>query len=248
MLRHFVFVCAFVVLGVVPARAGSEPPFGLPKTPYAADVLVESQGHSFRGKVWRSGLKERREMHMGGNSVVFVMDHQARKAWLLFPKQRRVMEQPRSAARKYTGHPALNNMRKTSLGSEKVDGEDTTKFRIEGKDEGGQSFGAHMWITEDQIIMKVEPDVAMTGEKVVIALANLKRGAQDPALFQVPKGWARMQMGGPAMPPGGGATPGGGAAPGGMSQAQIDKIVAQMRRVGASQSQIDAFLRQMGRK
>lgn len=230
--RLSIVLSVLAVVAAGPVRAASDGPFAPPKSPYAADMVMQTQAHTVSGKVWRDGMKERREMTMQGQAMAIIVDYAAQKAIMLFPSQRSFMEQSRSEAQKFTAMPNGGDFRVRAIGKDEVSGEATTRYRIDGKDGAGNKFGGHMWRTPDRIIMRMIPDTALTGGKVVITLSNLRRGAQDPALFQVPKGWARMQM--PAMPT--------------MNQAQIDRIVKQMRKAGASQAQIDAFLKQMSRK
>ena len=81
------------------------------------------------------------------------------------------------------------------LGEETVEGERTTKYRIDRAEDAATVF---VWLTRDGIPVKAEG--ASAAGKFSMALSELQRGAQDAALFRLPDGVTATKM--PAgMPP-----------------------------------------------
>ena len=100
------------------------------------------------------------------------------------------------------------NVEITEVGTETIEGQSTTKYKMIMKD---GSAGGFMWITKDDIVMKMDGVVKNGKDKsrITMSLKNLKIGAQDAALFEVPAGFTKLpsmgNMGGfGGMPPGAG--------------------------------------------
>ena len=59
-------------------------------------------------------------------------------------------------------------------------------------------MGGFWWMTKDNIMMKLDVISVDKGKKgrMKMELDNLKIGKQDAALFEVPSGYSKMDMGG----------------------------------------------------
>jgi hypothetical protein len=79
----------------------------------------------------------------------------------------------------------------TEVGKETLDGHATTKYKLLMKD---GSAGGFIWITGEGIPVKMDMLSKSGGEKtrVTMTLSNLKVGAQDPQLFEVPADYSAM--------------------------------------------------------
>ncbi|OGQ93989.1 MAG: hypothetical protein A2521_04400 [Deltaproteobacteria bacterium RIFOXYD12_FULL_57_12] len=97
----------------------------------------------------------------------------------------------------------------TQLGQETVNGINCTKNKVVVTAKDGHKSEGTMWVSKEGIMVRmVSSDPAMgPGKQVTIDMKNLKIGKQDPALFEIPVGYAKApsfnMFGGqpPAMPP-----------------------------------------------
>ena len=83
------------------------------------------------------------------------------------------------------------------IGRETIDGEETTKYRFQVSTPGGSSNG-FAWVTDDGILMRSESetttgDADRTPGRMVTTLQELRVGPQDPALFELPSDYQKMQ-------------------------------------------------------
>jgi hypothetical protein len=89
------------------------------------------------------------------------------------------------------------------VGTETVEGQSATKYKLIMKD---GSAGGFMWFTKDGVMVKMDA-VTKDGKdksRITMTLKNLKVGAQDASLFEVPAGFTKLpamgNMGGFAAP------------------------------------------------
>jgi hypothetical protein len=83
------------------------------------------------------------------------------------------------------------------VGTEVVNGMDTTKYKTVWQTEDGK-FGGFSWVTEDGIAVKAFLVSETGGEKQRIRyqITELERGSQPQDLFEVPEGYAKMDLSG----------------------------------------------------
>jgi len=88
------------------------------------------------------------------------------------------------------------NVKMTKVGTESVNGESTTKYKIESDDKQGGRFEGFMWMTKDNIVVKYEGSAVSQGREssATMELSDLKRGKQDRKLFEIPPGYNVMPM------------------------------------------------------
>ena len=84
------------------------------------------------------------------------------------------------------------NVKFTKLGSERVNGMRTTKYKFEVVHKDGGRFDGHHWMTEDNIPVRMMS--TSKGQQFRIDYTNIKIGKQDPRLFEIPAGYSRMEM------------------------------------------------------
>jgi len=93
----------------------------------------------------------------------------------------------------------LNSMdvEQTVVGNETVNGVQTTKYKMIATKKDGSKFGGFFWTTKDGIPMKMDL-LSKEGDKkmrIVSELTNLKVEKQNPALFEIPAGYTKNDMG-----------------------------------------------------
>ncbi|MEW6720772.1 MAG: DUF4412 domain-containing protein [Thermodesulfobacteriota bacterium] len=164
---------------------------------YSADRHVTTgSGEAMTGKVHAAPGKERNEF---GAGAVSIMRMDKKVMWTLMPDQKKYMEHKfgESTAKRDPGNIQDCDVKQTAAGEETLDGFRTRKSTIEVSCPGKEKFGGTMWITKENIVMRMETDVKTSGakkEKFRMELKNLKIGKQDPALFEIPKGYEKFEV------------------------------------------------------
>jgi len=213
MVCRFAIVLSLCLLGAAhPAHAGGLP---APTVDYSADRIIESDAGSFTGKVFSAKDKERTEMSMAGMQSVMIMRRDKQLGWMLMPAQKMYQQLDLAKAQAQSGAAPASEVEITQVGSETVEGFNTTKYRMLMKD---GSAGGFIWITAQGIAVKMDMLSKSGKEKTRIAmtLKNLQIGKQDAALFELPAGYTAMpSLGGLGMSSG--ASTGATATPGGHS-------------------------------
>jgi hypothetical protein len=180
-----------------------------PKVEYAADTSAETAEGVSKGRVFHASGKERREMNAGGERMATIIRQDKKVIWMLMPEQKAYMEMPLGQSPDQTDVSGWK-VEQTVIGPEELDGVKTTKSKVLSKGPRGDKMGGFWWTTADGVVVKMDMLAIEKGSKLRLKmeLKNLKVGKQDPALFEIPAGYAPMQM------PGMGGLPGMGAMPG----------------------------------
>jgi len=148
--------------------------------------------------------------------------------------------------------PGRRDIRIDDRGTERLDGVLLRRKHVSGADGDGNPFEGDFWLTDDGIVVRaagarLEGGVRKGG---TVALANIRRGPLDPALFEVPPGYRPMPSrdaeAAPAPPetalprlPGGAIPPTMGMPR--LKPEQLDAMIELMRRQGASEADIERF-------
>ena len=107
------------------------------------------------------------------------------------------MEMPMDASNA-SGMDAFDITEQVDVGPETINGLKTTKSKIVAvKKDGSGKFGGFFWTTKEGITVKMDM-LSKEGDKkmrMTSELSNLKIEKQDPALFEVPAGYTKNDMG-----------------------------------------------------
>lgn len=187
------------------AGAAYADPLPVPTVEYSADRIIESEAGTFTGKVYSAKDKERSEIQTNGMQMVMILRKDKQLGYMLMPAQRMYQQLDFSTAQKQSGGPDTEGVEITKVGTESIEGHSATKYRMVLKD---GTAGGFMWITDDGIPVKMDM-LSKSGKdksRTTVTLTNLKIGAQDPQLFEVPADYKAL----PRMPnlPGLGGLPG----------------------------------------
>lgn len=219
-----------VSIGVYAADAG--PSTKLPDVEYSADrvIFAEDGGRSMQlnTRVNYASGKERNETELRGQRMIMILRHDKKLAWMLMSDQHKYMEMSYAKQAQYCHWPCVNIEKGkgyTTLGTEVVNGIETTKYKIVCIDKEGKTIEGLFWVATNGVVAKMDFTTTSKGSKpqhAVIELHNLKIAKQDSSLFEIPAGYSKMPMSG--MPLGGGMPAGiGGAAGGGPGVKDIMK-------------------------
>jgi hypothetical protein len=186
---------AAMMIGVTGAASAMD----TPKVEYSADTMMETEQATMKGHVNYAPGKERREMDQRGNKSIMIIRQDKKKMWMLIPEQKMYMENALGSGDKRSQPTDLSQAKveATEVGSETVNGVDTKKLKVIVTTERGK-MGGFFWKTSDGILVKSDLVAMEKGKKMRMKteLSNLKIGHQDPALFEIPAGYAAMDFGG----------------------------------------------------
>jgi hypothetical protein len=194
MFTRFALVSALSLVAFATAAQGAGLP--APRVEYSADRVMETEAGTFEGKVYAAKDKERSETSLRGMTSVVILRRDKQLGYMLMPAQKMYQQMDFAKAQAQSGGQPADQVEITEVGSDTIEGEATTKYKLIMKD---GSAGGFMWFTKDGIMMKMDSVVKNGRDKsrVTITLKNLKVGAQDAALFEVPAGYNAMpSMGG----------------------------------------------------
>ncbi|RMF11990.1 MAG: DUF4412 domain-containing protein [Alphaproteobacteria bacterium] len=197
-MKTHAFLASLMVAFLVALDAVSAPQVR-PTVDYSADMTITAGKEKGTARIYHSGEADRRDMEMAGQKMTMISN--ADQFLMIVPGTGMALRMavPRDPVSQV--YERAESARFEAVGKEVVAGEATTKYRINEPEAQG-----HVWLTDDGIVMRAR----MTSDHgdVAIDVTSLKRGPQDPALFQPPAGLMIMDMeqmrgiGGTAMPPG----------------------------------------------
>jgi Domain of unknown function (DUF4412) len=195
-LRSWLTMSAVSLFLAAPAFAGP----GI-TAEYSAEEVIETAEGITRTKVYSTPTMERREMSEGGQHMINIARHDKKVIWILMPEEKMYMAMP-------TGQSPSKQEDKTDLSAYKIEttpmGQETlngivmnkAKMIMTGKD--GSKMGGFMWTTKEGILAKMDAISVDQGKKdrFKLEVTNLKIGKQPADLFEIPKGYEKMDMGG----------------------------------------------------
>ncbi len=228
------FVVLFVAIIGTGVAYGDELP--IPKNGYSADVVMNVWDGKDGGRMTMEGTvnvskdnkKERNEIVSMGHTSIMITRRDKGVTWVLMPERSMYLENP--LGENDDKDPSLHleemNVKLTKIGKEKVNGINATKYEVVDLDADGGSSDVFLWLSKDNIPVKMEGTSLSGGEKTRFRreLNNVRIGNQNPKLFEVPAGYNKFNM--PYM---GGMGPGG-MPPGGLSEEQIKQMQDNMKK------------------
>lgn len=179
---------------LVPLAVIAAPPPEV-KVDYSADSTMETEGGmTMKSRLYHTVEKERMEMG-GSDGMVSIIRKDKKVVWQLMGNM--YMEMPMDASNA-SGMDAFDITEQVDVGPETINGLKTTKSKIVAvKKDGSGKFGGFFWTTKEGITVKMDM-LSKEGDKkmrMISELSNLKIEKQDPALFEVPAGYTKNDMG-----------------------------------------------------
>lgn len=194
MIKRLLAPCMVVaVLHSAGAMAAAE----RPNVEYSADQSLETEAAAMKGKVFSTPTKERREMSQDGATMIMIMRHDKKVMWTVMPEERMYLEMPMKESNEKTDMSAYK-IEQTPLGEEKLDGKVMDKSKIVMTHSSGTKMAGFMWMTKEGILAKMDAIAVDKGSKNRFKMeqTNIKVGKQPADLFEIPKGFQSMNMGG----------------------------------------------------
>jgi hypothetical protein len=189
-----VLLAAIAVLAG-PAQAAARM-LGDPSVPFSADRSLTVGDRSFSGKLYAIPGSQRHEQQVAGVEQVIILHGKDARGWLVLPTLNSYVEF-------WFGRAATelkaDDLLSTKLGEETIDGQPTTKYRIEHTARDGTAADGYIRLTREGIPMRLDgmyrPANGGTPTPVRMELSNLRKGPQDPALFAVPQNMMKLPGG-----------------------------------------------------
>ena len=198
MSQRIVMIIALTSLvGALPAGAAQR---SVPKVEYSADSITQTEEATTQEHIYYTPTRERRETLVGsgdaaeGSVQIFRRDSQV--MWQLMPSEKMYMEH--SMGKGNAKDASQWDYEETIMGDEVLNGMKVTKYKTIATSTDGKKYGGFSWRTKEGISIKTDLLYKEGNEKHRIAteLKNLKIGKQDPQLFEIPKGFTKLDMGG----------------------------------------------------
>jgi Domain of unknown function (DUF4412) len=192
-MKHltYLFTLLFSMMtGLLLSHASNANTIPAPNTEYSGVRQVVMAEGSFTQTVHHSHGKERSEMQMEGMGMISIIRPDKKLAWQLMPMQKMYMEMDFASANKMSGK-APDDVSIEKIGSDMLDGLNTTKYKIMMKD---KSAGGFIWLSPENIPVKMDflSKEGKDKNRITMTLKNLKVEPQDAALFELPEGYQPM--------------------------------------------------------
>jgi hypothetical protein len=191
---------AFAALGMIvavlsPLTAGAAGE--RPSVEYSADQSIESAAAAMKSKIFSTPTRERREMSQGGAKMIMITRLDKKVIWTLMPEEKMYIEMPMKETAEKTDMSAYK-IEQTPLGQETIEGQSLNKSKIIMTHSSGSKMGGFMWTTREGILVKMDAIAVDKGSKDRFKMeqTNIKVGKQPAELFEIPKGFQTMNMGG----------------------------------------------------
>ncbi|MDA8231929.1 MAG: hypothetical protein M0006_11390 [Magnetospirillum sp.] len=164
---------------------------------YSAHFYVASDKGTYRGSVWHSPGRERRDFATagGGQAVLLMRDQDA--AYLLKPSGKWYVGVGLHAAAALAGGIDGMTVDRKKVGDETVAGLRATRFHVQAASARGGRFDGDAWFSRDGILVKaagvlVGPDGRP--ERVETGLTDVVVGKVDPHMLTLPAGYFGMDL------------------------------------------------------
>ena len=186
-------VAMLVSLVLVPLTVTAAPP-PEPTVEYSADSTMETEGGmTMKSRIYHTPTKQRMEMG-GADGSVTIIRKDKKVVWQVMGDMYMEMPLDQSNAPDMGG---FDIQEQTEVGEETVNGLKTTKTKIIATKPDGSKFGGFFWTTKEGVTVKMDL-LSKDGDKkmrMASELTNVKIEKQNPALFEVPAGATKNDMG-----------------------------------------------------
>lgn len=168
---------------------------------YSADQIIESEDGATKSRIYSTPTKERREMSQGGAAMTMITRHDKHVSWTVMPEEKMYMEAPAPKQGQDKSDLSGYQIEQTALGEETVNGVVMNKSKIIMTGNDGTKMGGFMWTTKEGILAKIDALAVEKGQKARFKMeqTNIQIGKQPAELFEIPKGFEKLDMGGMGM-------------------------------------------------
>lgn len=168
-----------------------------PNIDYSADEIMRAGDMTVRSKVFYAPGKIRKDRTVGSTVQITIIRQDKDVIWMLMPGEKTYTEMPikpgKTLKEDLSGDFMKNTGVQSVLGEEIVNGVKAAKRQVTIKDPGGVYEGV-LWQSRNGIIVKMEVDPKKSRsrlEPVTLELNNIRQEPQNPALFEIPRGYTK---------------------------------------------------------
>lgn len=164
-------------------------------TAYSGTRIVKSEQGTFTLKVFHTFGKDRTEITAEGQQMATIIRRDKDIAWQLMPQMNIYMEMPIEKAQ-VSDMSSGNLLEKKKVGTDRVSGHDTTKYKIRFENDDGSQGEGFIWLTSEDILMKMVAEIYSDGQRynVETVMTTLHISSQPDKLFEIPSGYKKMTM------------------------------------------------------
>ncbi len=165
---------------------------------FSADVIHQGKGYTGQSKIYAQGNKIR--MEPKGQGQYSIVRGDLNKTWVVMPDQKMYMESKYDPSQVPSQEKVRGEMSRKLVGSETIDGHPTKKYEVTYKD-GDKVMKSYQWMATD---INFPIKTAAIDGSWSMEYRNIRMGSPPDSLFEIPKGYGKMDM--PGYP--GGMMPG----------------------------------------
>jgi hypothetical protein len=196
-----IWALALLVWGVCPGAAAD---FPYPKVEFSADMMMTlksvdgGQDYEMKGKIYSAKGKERREVSDFGHTTAIIVDREKKETLTLMPALKMYLVDQSTKPHKDPETMIRDGeMKMTQKGSEKINGQTTTKYLMESMQGGKETFSGYAWFTKQNIPVRFTGTATAENmrQEIEINYTNIVIAKQNPALFKVPGDFRPMPTG-----------------------------------------------------
>ncbi len=190
-----VFGIAMGFLGTAAVNAAGFPET---KVEYSADQYMGDGSLMMKSRIYHASGRSRMEMEERGVNQAIITRMDQKVVWVLMIPEKTYMETQLGKEEKTRDVRQCSYTTAKEAGKETVNGIPATVSEVEATCPDGSAFSGKMWTSREGILVKLDavPKEGAKGEgqRIRMELKNLAIGKQDPALFELPAGFSKMEM------------------------------------------------------
>jgi len=194
--RTAVWTAALVSAAFLAAPAAHAFDYTLPTKPYYAESVMTERQRTVNVKVWYTPQKVKFQVGSDGRTMAMIGDKTKSTMTMILPSRKSYFQRslPAGLFGPLGKTGPGKGMKFEKVGEEELLGVTTVKYKVTGKNAGGGAFVGHMWLTDDNIIMRLEGKQTRGERESSIKMDTkvLKMGPVDGTVFAVPDGYKKM--------------------------------------------------------
>jgi hypothetical protein len=197
------FVRGLIVAVFLAAAAPvSAAPIGDATVDYVADLTIASSDATLSGTIHhRAGRNggpgiDRVELESGRGPMTIIVRPDKKTAWMLLTERRAYAAYNLRNARAMVGVMDDRLVDLTYEKDEIIAGITTRRYAYQGKDRRGNQIGGKVWLTESQIVMKMNgyEQSPRRRREITVELQNIQFKTPPSQLFDLPRGWKEIRL------------------------------------------------------
>ena len=184
---------AFFLLSISPPinRPASAQIIGDASVGFAAERVLIIDGQSYVGMMWHMPGEQRHEQVLPALKSVLILRDGSEVGKMILPQLHTVVE---FSLPKEFSLLSDRDLLRNPVAQETVNGIATTKYAVENNSPSGRASGS-LWLSHEGIPMKCDAKFEAGNGRISTIyweLRLVKIGEQDPVLFEIPPGYAKL--------------------------------------------------------